>query len=233
MIILDDADMERAVNAATFGSFMHQGQICMSAERIIVHQDVVDEFTRRFVANVKSLGVGDPNEMGNVIGPIINEAQLRRIDTQVRDAVEKGARLLTGGAYQGLYYQPTVLSGVTPDMKVYSEETFGPVAPIIAVSSVEEAIAVANDSVYGLSAGIITRDEEKGLTIARQLETGMAHVNCSPVNDEPNAPFGGVKNSGLGRHGGKSSIESFTELRWITLERGGRHFPPPFVEKKG
>jgi acyl-CoA reductase-like NAD-dependent aldehyde dehydrogenase len=122
-----------------------------------------------------------------------------------------------------------VLTGIKPDMRIYQEETFGPVAPIITVKGVDEAVAVANDSEYGLSAGIITRDEEKGLAVAHRLQTGMAHVNDSSVNDEPHVPFGGVKNSGVGRHGGRASVETFTELRWLTLERGGTHYPPPFV----
>jgi len=230
LIVLDDADMERAVNAATFGAFLHQGQICMSVERIIVHQAVVDEFTRRLVANVKTLGVGDPASMANTIGPLINENQVRHVHTQVLDAVENGAELLTGGSFEGLFYQPTVLGGVRPDMRIFREETFGPVAPLITVADQEEAIALANDSEYGLSAGIITANEDRGLEIAGRLETGMVHINDSSVSDEANAPFGGVKNSGTGRHNGKFSIEAFSELRWVTLDRGGRQYPPPFNE---
>jgi aldehyde dehydrogenase (NAD+) len=231
LIVLDDADMTKAVNAATFGSFMHQGQICMATEKIVVHESIAAEFTEKLVANVKTLSVGDPTQMGNVIGPIINQKQLDKIHAQVEDAREKGAEVLTGGTFDGLYYQPTVISKVTRDMTVYSDETFGPVAPIVTVKDVDEAVAVANDSEYGLSAGIITEDEEKGMDVARRLETGMAHVNDSSVNDEPHIPFGGVKNSGLGRHGGKAAIDAFTETRWLTLERGGRHYPPPFVVK--
>ncbi|MGD9182160.1 MAG: aldehyde dehydrogenase family protein [Desulfobacterales bacterium] len=229
LIILDDADMERALNAATFGSFMHQGQICMAVERIIIDESIADEFTERFVEKVKTLNIGDLREMPNVIGPIINQRQLDKIHGQVTEAVEQGAKLLAGGTHEGLFYQPTVLTNVTPEMRVFQEETFGPVAPIITVKGVDEAIALANNSEYGLSAGIITRDEEKGLSIARRLQTGMAHVNCSSVNDEPHVPFGGVKNSGIGRHGGKASVDAFTESRWLTLERGGRQYPPPFV----
>ena len=131
------------------------------------------------------------------------------------------------------FYQPTVLSGVTSGMKVYREETFGPVAPLIRASGVDEAVEIANDSEYGLSAGIICRDEERALDVANRMQTGiMAHINDSSVNDEPHVPFGGVKGSGLGRHGGRASVEAFTEQRWITLERGGRHYPPPFKEKR-
>jgi acyl-CoA reductase-like NAD-dependent aldehyde dehydrogenase len=233
LVVLDDADIEHAVNAATFGAFMHQGQICMSVERIIVHEKVAKQFTDQFVANVKKLKLGNPRELGNVIGPIINQRQLEKIQAQVKDAVDKGARLLCGGKSQGPYYQPTVLGDVRPDMQVYREETFGPVAPIVVAASIDQAIDLANDSEYGLSAGIITRDEEKGLDVARRLRTGMAHVNDSSVNDEPHVPFGGIKASGLGRHGGRASIETFTEMRWITLERGGRHYPPPFLVHPG
>lgn len=230
LIVLDDADMQRAVNAATFGAFMHQGQICMSVERIIVLQAVADEFIRRLVANVKKLGMGDPSAMGGVIGPLINEKQVRRVHEQVTDAVAGGARLLTGGNFQGLFYEPTVLAGVRPDMKIFREETFGPVAPVMVVADIEEAVAMANDSEYGLSAGIITADEEVGMSIARRLETGMVHINDSSVNDEPNVPFGGVKSSGMGRQNGKFSVDAFSELRWVTIERGGRQYPPPFNE---
>jgi aldehyde dehydrogenase (NAD+) len=230
LIVLDDADLELAVNAATFGAFMHQGQICMSVEKVLVHRSIADQFTQRFVANAKKLKSGDPWDMGKVIGPIINQKQLAKIDEQVQDAVAKGAKILTGGTHSGLYYEATVMTGVRPDMKVYSEETFGPVAPVITFDDVDEALTIANDSEYGLSAGIITRDEERGLQIAQRLHTGMAHVNDSSVNDEPHVPFGGAKMSGLGRHGGRYSVETFTEPRWITLERGGRHYPPPFVE---
>jgi acyl-CoA reductase-like NAD-dependent aldehyde dehydrogenase len=231
LIVLDDADMERAVNAATFGAFMHQGQICMSVERIIVHQAVVEEFIDRLVANVKTLGVGDPSSMANVIGPLINEKQLQNVHDQVNDAIQKGADLLTGGQFQGLFYEPTVLTGISQDMKIFREETFGPVAAVMVVADEEEALAMANDSEYGLSAGIICRDEQRAMNVAGRLDTGMAHINDSSVNDEAHVPFGGFKNSGIGRQNGKYSVEEFSELRWITLERGGRQYPPPFNER--
>lgn len=231
LIVLDDADLNKAVNAATFGSFMHQGQICMSVERVVVDESVADEFTSRFVKNAQSLGVGDPTQMGNAIGPIINQKQLDKIHAQVTDAVNKGAKVLTGGTYDGLYYQPTIITDVTSEMDIYNEETFGPVAIILKSKGTDDAVRIANDSQYGLSAGVITKDEEKGLAVARRLETGMVHINDSSVNDEPHTPFGGVKGSGLGRHDGQASIDMFTEMRWITLERGGRHYPPPFMEK--
>jgi vanillin dehydrogenase len=233
LIILDDADMELAVNAATFGSFMHQGQICMSVERIIVHSKVAKEFIDKFVANTRKLKVGNPREMANCIGPVINQTQLGKIRAQVDEAVAQGAKILCGGKNNGLFFEPTILTGVTRDMRVFREETFGPVAPVLTANSVDEAVEIANDSDYGLSAGIITRNEEQGLSIARRLRTGMAHINDSSVNDEPHVPFGGIGASGLGRHGGKQGIDTFTEMRWITLERGGRHYPPPFLMNPG
>jgi aldehyde dehydrogenase (NAD+) len=233
LIILDDADMELAVNAATFGSFMHQGQICMSVERIIVHSKVAKEFIDKFVANTRKLKVGNPREMANCIGPVINQTQLGKIRVQVDEAVAQGAKILCGGKNNGLFFEPTILTGVTRDMKVFREETFGPVAPVLTADSVDEAVEIANDSDYGLSAGIITRNEQQGLSIARRLRTGMAHINDSSVNDEPHVPFGGIGASGLGRHGGKQGIDTFTEMRWITLERGGRHYPPPFLMNPG
>ncbi len=233
LIVLDDADIEHAVNAATFGSFMHQGQICMSVERVIVHEAVAKEFIDKFVANTKKLKVGNPREMANCIGPIINKKQLHKIREQVDDAVARGAKILCGGKNKDLFFEPTILTNVTRDMKIMREETFGPVAPVVTVGSVDEAVEIANDSEYGLSAGIITRNEERGLAIARRLHTGMAHINDSSVNDEPHVPFGGVRFSGLGRHGGRQGIDQFTETRWITLERGGRHYPPPFMMNPG
>ena len=233
LIVLDDADIERAVNAATFGSFMHQGQICMSVERVIVQSKVAKEFIDKFVANTKKLKVGNPREMANCIGPVINKTQLGKIRTQVDEAVAQGAKILCGGKNNGLFFEPTILTNVTRNMKIFREETFGPVAPVLVADSVDEAVEIANDSDYGLSAGIITRDEEKGLEIARRLHTGMAHINDSSVNDEPHVPFGGIGASGLGRHGGKQGIDTFTEMRWITVERGGRHYPPPFLMSPG
>jgi aldehyde dehydrogenase (NAD+) len=233
IIVLDDADIEHAVNAATFGSFMHQGQICMSTERVIVHRKVAEEFTEKFVANTRKLQVGNPRELANCIGPIINDKQLGKIREQVDEALANGATVLCGGGNDGRFFEPTILANVTRDMKIFREETFGPVAPLLIVDSDEEAIAVANDSDYGLSAGIMTRNEERGLALARELKTGMAHINDSSVNDEPHVPFGGVGASGVGRHGGRPGIDQFTELRWITLERGGRHYPPPFLMNPG
>jgi aldehyde dehydrogenase (NAD+) len=233
LIVLADADIEHAVNAATFGAFMHQGQICMSVERVIVHESVADEFTDKFVANTKKLKVGNPRELANCIGPIINQKQLDKIRAQVDEAVSQGAKVLCGGKNQGLFFEPTVLGGVTREMKVFREETFGPVAPIIRARDEDEAVEIANDTEYGLSAGIITRDEERGGGLGRGGNTGMADGHDSTGHHEPQAPVGGRGASGVGRHGGRAGIEQFTELRWITLERGGRHFPPPFMVNPG
>jgi len=174
------------------------------------------------------LKVGNTADPENVIGPLINDRQVDRVKSQLEDAIAKGAKVELGGKIEGRFVYPTILTGVTPAMLVYQDETFGPVVPVIPFETDEEAISIANDTEYGLSSGIITADEEKALQMARQLETGMCHVNCSSVNDEPNVPFGGTKASGLGRHGGRWSMETFTDTRWITLERGGRHFPPMF-----
>jgi aldehyde dehydrogenase (NAD+) len=229
LIVCDDADMERATQAANFGSFMHQGQICMSVEKVLVDEKIYDEFLHRFVERAAKLKVGDPNESKeNVIGPLINDKQVAKVKDQLNDAIAKGATIVLGGKIEGRYVEPTILTGVTPDMKIYQEETFGPVVPVIPFRTDDEAVAIANDTVYGLSAGVMTRNEQRGLAIAGRLETGSCHVNCSSVNDEPHVPFGGLKASGVGKHGGRWSVETFTETRWITLDRGGRLYPPMF-----
>jgi aldehyde dehydrogenase (NAD+) len=229
LIVCADADLERATAAASFGSFMHQGQICMSVEKLLVHESIFDAFLRKFVDRAAKLKVGDPlKDKSNVIGPVINDKQAAKIKAQLEDAVAKGAKVALGGGVNGRFIQPTILLGVTPEMKLYQEEIFGPVVAVFSVGSDEEAIAIANDTEYGLSSGVITRDESRGLAIAQRLETGMCHINCSSVNDEPHAPFGGSKASGMGRHGGRWATETFTETRWLTLERGGRGFPPVF-----
>ena len=228
LIILEDAEMERATQAANFGSFMHQGQICMSVEKVLVHQSIYAEFLARFAERAAKLKVGDTADKSNVIGPLINDRQVARVKAQLDDAIAKGARVIVGGGINGRFVEPTILADVTPDMLVYRDETFGPVVPVIPFATDEEAIAINNDTEYGLSAGVFTANEARALDIARRLETGMCHVNCSSVNDEPHVPFGGSKASGLGRHGGRWSIETFTETRWITLDRGGRPYPPVF-----
>lgn len=224
-IVLRDADIDYAVKAAVFGRFLHQGQICMSSKRLMVEKPVFDEFVDKFVKRVKNLKVGDPREQDTVIGPLINRGQLDIIKSQVDDSLEKGAKLLCGGSYKGLCYSPTVLTNVTRDMRVFSEETFGPVAPVLAVEDAGEAVSIANDSPYGLSAGVITRDFQKGLEIAERLETGMVHINDSSVGAEAHAPFGGVKESGYGKTDGKTVIDEYTIQRWVTIQRTPKDFP--------
>ncbi len=228
MIICDDADLERSAQAANFGAFMHQGQICMSVERVIVHEKIYDKFVKQFLERVRKLKVGSTTEKENVLGPVINDRAADRLQAQFDDAKAKGAKVLVGGEIDGRYVSPTVFSGVTPDMLMYQQESFGPVCSIFKARNDEEAIRIANDSEYGLTAGVMTEDEGRGLAIVNQLDTGNCHVNCSPVNDEPHVPFGGFKASGSGKHGGRWSMETFTETRWITMERGGRGFPPVF-----
>lgn len=228
LIVLEDADMDRATSAASFGSFMHQGQICMSVEKVLVQESIYVDFLRQFVARAAKLKTGDTKDKGNVIGPLINERQVARVKHQIEDALAKGAKAVLGGRVWDRYVEPTILTHVTPDMDVWRDETFGPVAIVVPFKTDAEAIAMNNDTEYGLSAGIITRNEERALRMARHLETGMCHVNCSSINDEPHVPFGGSKASGLGRHGGKWSLETFTETRWITLDRGHRPYPPVF-----
>jgi vanillin dehydrogenase len=229
IIILDDADLGLAVNAATFGAFMHQGQICMSTERVIVHKDIAEEFGQRFAENVKKLHAGDPWDITKPIGPIINKKQLDKIIEQVEDAKSKGAEVLVGGIHNKLFYDATVLSKVTNDMKIIQEENFGPVAPILIAQDIEHAIQIHNDCEYGLSSSIITVDVAKGLEVAARLHAGMTHINDSTVNHESHVPFGGVKNSGLGGHGGKASLAAFTEMQWVTITKDA-HYPPFFEE---
>jgi len=225
LIILKDADIDYAVSAATFGRFIYQGQVCMSSKRIIVEKPVAAHFTGKFIDKVRGLKVGDPQEPDTVIGPLINQKQVDKLHRQVEEAVRQGARLACGGKYEGRCYYPTVLTNVTPDMSIAREEAFGPVAPIIVVEDADEAVRVANDSRFGLSAAVITADFQKGLEIAERLESGMVHINDSTVLDEPQVPFGGMKESGYGRHGGRAAIEEFTELRWISIQRIPRQYP--------
>lgn len=225
LIVLKDADLEYAVTAAAFGIFLHQGQICMANSRLIVEAPLYDAFCERLAARVKTLQVGDPRDPHTVIGPLIDKKQCAFIDGHVKDAVSKGAKLLTGGSSKGNFYQPTILAGVTPDMVVFREESFGPVVSIIQVNDSEEALRIANDSCFGLSAAVITNDLQKALDLSLRLESGMVHVNDSTCLDEPHVPFGGVKDSGFGREGGRYSMEEMTEVKWITIQMGKRQFP--------
>jgi acyl-CoA reductase-like NAD-dependent aldehyde dehydrogenase len=225
LIILGDSDIEYALDAATWGAFLHQGEICMSTERIIIEKKIANEFTEKLKKRAESLPMGDPTNPATAIGPLINRRALEKVHSHVEEAVAAGAHLVTGGQYDNLVYHPTVITDVKPDMRLFKEQTFGPVAPILVVDDAEEALAVANNSSYGLSAGIITRDFTRALDIALRLETGMVHIGDQTVNDEPQVPFGGVKGSGYGRFGGQSALDEFTELRWINVQRVPRTFP--------
>jgi len=225
MIVLADANIDYAARAACFGIFFHQGQVCMANSRLIVEARVYDSFCEAFVARAKGYKVGDPRDPDTVVGPLIRQSQCSVIDGQVQDAVSKGAQLLLGGTYDGPYYQPTILAGVTREMRIFNEESFGPVTSIIRVENHEEALSVANDSSFGLSSAVMTNDLQKAMWLALRLEAGMVHINDTTVSDEPHVPFGGVKNSGFGREGGVHSLHEMTELKWITIQMGERQFP--------
>jgi acyl-CoA reductase-like NAD-dependent aldehyde dehydrogenase len=225
LIVLDDADLDAAVHAAAFGAFLNQGQICMSTERIVVDQKVADEFVMRLAAKSASLPLQDPSLGPTVLGSIVDERSARRVSDLVQDAVEKGAQLAAGGKCDGTLMQATVLDRVTPAMRIYAEESFGPVVTVVRVDGDEEALRIANDTEYGLSAAIFSRDVPRAWALARRVESGICHINGPTVHDEPQMPFGGVKASGYGRFGGKAAIEEFTVLRWITIQGGSRHYP--------
>jgi len=225
LLVLADADLEYAVNATAFGAFLHQGQICMSARKVIVERSIADEFTERLAAKTKGLKAGNPNEPDTIIGPLINAEALATVTRRVADAVAKGARVLAGGDADGPCFQATLLADVPEDSELAQEETFGPVLAVEVVDSADEAVERANATSYGLSAGIITNNPEQGFALAQRLESGIVHVNDQPVGDEPQMPFGGVKDSGWGRFGGQAVIDEFTELRWITVQSGTHPFP--------
>ena len=225
LIVLRDADIDYAVRAACFGIFFHQGQVCMANSRIIVEAPIYEEFTEAFVARAKTYKVGDPRDPSTVIGPLIRRSQCGIIDGHLKDATDKGAKLLLGGQHHDNFYEPTILGDVTAGMNVYDEESFGPVTSLIRVDDSEEALRVANDTSYGLSSGIITNDLQKAFDLAMRIEAGMVHINDTTVSDEAHVPFGGIKMSGSGREGGKYSMEEMTELKWITVQMGQRQFP--------
>jgi vanillin dehydrogenase len=225
LVVLDDADLDEAAAAANFGAFMHQGQICMSTERLVVQKPVLQQFLDRLVIKARGLKVGDPANPETQIGSMVNERSAQRVKALVKDAVDRGARIICGGEVQGTLFQPTVLDRVTPDMRIYREESFGPVVIVLPVNDDEEAIRTANDTEYGLAAGVFSRNLDRAYAVASRIESGICHINGPTVADEPQMPFGGVKESGFGRFGGKAGIAEFTELRWITLQTGHRHYP--------
>jgi acyl-CoA reductase-like NAD-dependent aldehyde dehydrogenase len=225
LIILADADLDYAVNASAFGAFLHQGQICMSARRIIVERPIAERFIDRLSAKTAGLKAGDPREHDTIIGPLISEGALEMVKGRVADAVAKGARVLAGGEASGPCFQATLLTNVPEDSEFARLETFGPVAAVEIVEDADEAVTRANATSYGLASGIITSDGDKGLQLAQRIQAGIVHVNDQPVGDEPQMPFGGVKDSGWGRFGGTAAIDEFTELHWVTVQSGSHPFP--------
>ena len=225
IVILDDADVEYAVNAAAFSNFMNQGQVCMTGSRVIVEAGIYDEFVEKFAAKIATLKYGDPREAGVIVGPLIRDSQPEFIKQQVDSAVADGARLLSGGEYEGNVFQPTAVADVTQDMSIFSTECFGPVAAVIKAKDSDHALELANDSQYGLTAAVLTNDLQKMLKFTEGLEAGMVHVNGPSIRDEAVVPFGGQKNSGMGREGGKFAMEAFTDLKWVTIQEGQQQFP--------
>lgn len=225
LIVLEDADLDEAVRAAAFGAYMNQGQICMSTERIIVVDGVADAFATKFAAKAKTLSVGDPREGKAPLGAVVDQKTVASVNDLIENATTNGARILAGGVADSVLMPATVIDGVTSSMKIYRDESFGPVVAIIRAKDETDAIRIANDSDYGLSAAVFTRDTARGLKVARQIRSGICHVNGPTVHDEAQMPFGGVGASGYGRFGGKAGIDQFTELRWITIETEPGHFP--------
>ncbi len=226
LVVLDDADVDEAVKAAVFGSFLFQGQICMSTERLVVDNKVADEFVAKFAARANELRAGDPAVNPQcVIGPMISPNSGARINDMLKDALDKGAKLVCGGVANGAVMPATILDHVTPNMRIYDEETFGPITVVVRVNGAQEAIDVANDSAYGLSSGVFGRDVNRALAVAMDLEYGSVHVNGSTVQNEAQAPYGGTKDSGYGRFDGRAVIDEFTELKWLTIEPSQQQYP--------
>jgi acyl-CoA reductase-like NAD-dependent aldehyde dehydrogenase len=225
LIILDDADLDAAVDAAAFGAFMNQGQICMSTERIIVDERIADAFAQKFVAKVKALPCGDPRKGNVVFGAVMGMPTVDRVNALAMDAISRGAKVLLRGEAQGTIMPAVIVDHVTPEMKIFREESFGPSVSITRFKTVDEAIRLANDTEYGLSAAVFGRDIARAVEVAKHIDSGMCHINGPTVHDEAQMPFGGVKASGYGRFGGKAAVDEFTELRWITIQTTPRHYP--------
>jgi acyl-CoA reductase-like NAD-dependent aldehyde dehydrogenase len=224
MIILDDVDMDYAVRSATFGSFFHQGQICLNTRRIIVQRKIADEFIEKFAARTKTLPSGDPRDHKTIIGPLITAAAVKLCDDRVKEAVAKGAKLHVGGVFEGQIYHPTILSNVPLDVAVANEETFGPVVVVEVVDTPEEAVEAANRTLYGLTSSILAGDTYKAFELAPKILAGIVNVNSPTVNDEIHAPMGGVRDSGWGRTG-PDSLKEFQDVIWINSHSGQRQYP--------
>ncbi|WP_295472418.1 aldehyde dehydrogenase [uncultured Pseudomonas sp.] len=224
-LVLDDADLDAAVEAAAFGAYFNQGQICMSTERLIVDDKVADAFVAKLKAKIATLPAGDPSDPAAKLGSLVDARAGERIMGLIDDAVTQGATLVCGGTCSGSILQPTLLDQVTDSMRLYREESFGPVAVVLRASGDEALLRLANDSEFGLSAAIFSRDTSRALALAQRVESGICHINGPTVHDEAQMPFGGVKSSGYGSFGAKASVEFFTQLRWVTLQNGPRHYP--------
>ncbi|ARS88756.1 aldehyde dehydrogenase family protein [Natrarchaeobaculum aegyptiacum] len=224
-VVLEDADIERAVDAGIFGSFMHQGQICISINRHLVHESIYDEYVTQFVDRAASLPVGDPLDEETIVGPIINEDERDTVLEYVERSVEQGATVELGGSGDGLFVEPTVLSGMTNDMAAACNEHFGPVAPIVPFADDEEAVELANATEYGLAASVHSREIRRARTVADAIDAGMVHINDQPINNEPHVPFGGMKASGMGRYNSEWIIDEFTEPKWTSIQHEPREYP--------
>ncbi|MBP8924775.1 MAG: aldehyde dehydrogenase family protein [Pseudomonadales bacterium] len=224
-VVLDDADVAQAIKAAVFGKFLHQGQICMAINRIIVDQRLYDQFVEGFVAHVKTLEVGDPSSMETAIGPIINQSQLDGLQQKIARAKEQGATVLLEGEIHGQMMPPHVFGDVTPGMEISTDEIFGPLVGIQKARDEQQALELANSTEFGLSSAVFSGDLDRGLRFARQVKAGMTHVNDMPVNDEAHLPFGGDKNSGLGRFNGDWAVEEFSTVQWVSVQRASRQYP--------
>jgi benzaldehyde dehydrogenase (NAD) len=225
LLVLEDADLDEAVKAAAFGAFMNQGQICMSTERIIVVDAVADDFAAHFAAKAGTLAAGDPRDGTTPLGAVVDRKTVDHVNALIADALANGAKVLAGGRADTVVMPATVVDHVGPDMAIYRDESFGPVVALIRARDEADAIRIANDSDYGLSAAVFTRDTARGLRVARQIRSGICHVNGPTVHDEAQMPFGGLGASGYGRFGGNAGIDAFTELRWITIETQPGHYP--------
>lgn len=225
MLVLDDADLDEAVKAAAFGAFMNQGQICMSTERLVVDRKVADEFVGKFAAKANTLVAGDPHKGNTPLGAVVSKEAVQKVQGLIKDATAKGAKLVAGGRAEGAIMDATVLDHVTPDMSIYYEESFGPVVCVVRAQDTDDAVRIANDTEYGLSAAVFSRNIARAMDVARRIDSGICHVNGPTVHDEAQMPFGGTKASGYGRFGGKAGMDQFTELRWITIETQPGRFP--------